>query len=280
MASHAADVRAASAVVDRAGSSFYWAMRLLPRPRREAMYAVYAFCRTVDDIADGPDGPEQKRMGLARWRVEVEAVFSGRPHHAVGRALVAPIARYGLRREDFLAVIDGMEMDAAGAMVAPDWPTLERYCGCVAGAVGRLAVRIFGVPEAEGPPLARALGLAVQLTNILRDLREDARDGRLYLPREALDRHGVPPGPPSAAVVHPAIGRVAADVAGTARRRFAEAEDVMDRIPRSAARPARVMAAIYRRLLDRVEGQGVGSVARARLGAIEKLWIALRHSWR
>ncbi|BBK32606.1 farnesyl-diphosphate farnesyltransferase [Stella humosa] len=267
-------------VVRNAGSSFYWAMRLLPRERRQAMYAVYAFCRIVDDIADGPLPPAEKRDGLAHWRREVERLFDGAPTEPVARALAGPVEQYGLAKSDFLAVIDGMEMDAAGPIVAPSWAELRRYCACVAGAVGLISVRIFGTGEAEGRRLAAALGEAVQLTNILRDLAEDAGDGRLYLPREELAAHDVPPGPPDVVLAHPALVPVCQAVAAVARSRFDEAAHLLAAIPRQAGRPARIMLAVYSRLLERMERRGFDRLEpRVRLGRAERLWLAIRHSW-
>lgn len=272
-------------VVRNAGSSFYWAMRLLPRERRQAMYAVYAFCRIVDDIADGPLPAAEKRDGLAHWRREVERLYDGRPPGAapgepVARALARPVAQYGLAKGDFLAVIDGMEMDAAGPIVAPPWAELRQYCACVAGAVGLISVRIFGTGEAEGRRLASALGEAVQLTNILRDLAEDAGDGRLYLPREELVAHGVPPGPPALVLAHPGLVPVCRAVAAVARARFDEATRLLAAIPREAGRPARIMLAVYSRLLERMERRGFDRLEpRVRLSRAERLWLAIRHSW-
>ena len=267
-------------VVRRSGTSFYWAMRLLPRERRRAMYAVYAFCRIVDDIADGPGAPADKRDRLAGWRREIERLFDGRPQDPVARALAGPVARYGLGKGDFLAVVDGMEMDADGPIVAPSWAELRRYCACVAGAVGLISVRIFGTGEAEGRRLAGALGEAVQLTNILRDLAEDAGDGRLYLPREELDRQGLPHGPPAAVLADPRTVAVCDAVARVARGRFDEAARLMAAMPRATSRPARIMLAVYSRLLDRMVRRGFGRLEpRVRLSAAERLWLALRHSW-
>src|SRR5439155_13202493 len=177
--------------VEAAGTSFYWAMRLLPGERRNGMYAIYAFCREVDDIADDFTPLAQKQAALAEWHAEIDALYAGNPRHLVARALHEPIERYGLRRQDFHAVIDGMEMDAAQDIRAPDLATLDLYCGRVAGAVGHLSVHVFGDATADAHAVADSLGRALQLTNILRDLDEDAQRGRLYLPRELLQRHGI-----------------------------------------------------------------------------------------
>jgi phytoene synthase len=264
-------------VVARSGTSFYWSMRLLPPDQRSAMFAVYAFCREIDDIADGDDPTPQKLAALAEWRAEIDRVFDAVPRSATGRALVVPVSRFGLAHADFVALIDGMEMDARGPIVAPDWDTLRLYCARVAGAVGLLSVKIYGLPEAEGRTLAHALGEAVQLTNILRDIDEDAALGRLYLPAELLHRHGVPVSP-TAAIDHPALGAVAADAAQAARARFAQAAAVLAAIDRRRARPARVIFAVYSRLLERLLAVGFKPPRRrVSLGKLEKLWLALRH---
>lgn len=271
------------AVVRRSRSSFYWAMRMLPRERRLAMYAVYAYCRIVDDIADGPLPAAQKQAGLAHWRRQIERLYSASgapPDEPVARALAGPIARFGLARGDFLAVIDGMETDAAAPVVAPGWSELRQYCGRVAGAVGLLSVRIFGMTEATARPLSAALGEAVQLTNILRDVAEDARDGRLYLPREELERAGLPPGPPLAVLGDRRLAVACEAVASVALERFAAAAAMLRGLPRQPARPARIMLAVYRRLLDRMIRRGFAQLEpRMRLSGRERLWIALRHSW-
>ena len=177
--------------VAAAGTSFYWAMRLLPEARREAMFAVYAYCREVDDIADSDDPPAAKRAGLAAWRREIDAIYAGKPQTALVRVLAEVAGAFRLRREDFLAVIDGMEMDAAADIRAPAWPSSisiaiasrARWAGCRCASSAAIS------PAADR--VAQHLGRALQLTNILRDLAEDAERGRLYLPREYLRDAGI-----------------------------------------------------------------------------------------
>ena len=174
-----------------AGSSFFWAMQLLPYRRREAMYALYAFCRQVDDIADGDASHALKDVLLSDWRSEIALLYAGRPQHLVTRALNEAVHLYGLQCSDFLAIIDGMTMDARADIRAPSLDDLDLYCERVAVAVGRLSVRIFGEETPAGERIAAELGRALQLTNILRDLAEDARRHRLYLQREVLRAHGI-----------------------------------------------------------------------------------------
>lgn len=273
----AAEDRVRSTVID-AGSSFLWAMRLMPRTKREAMFAVYAYCRTIDDIADGDAPAAEKVKQLGAWRGEIDRLFNGTPNHPITRALAGPVRAYGLDKEDFIALLDGMEMDAANRMVAPSMEDLELYCARVAGAVGLLSVRIFGLSGLDGRTLALTLGQALQLTNLLRDLPEDAALGRLYLPRELLDAHGIAVTTPDAVLKHPALPKVCDDIAAMARQSFDDAGRALARSPRGAVRPARVMMKVYQRLLERLVRRGWTRIdEREHLSSFEKLWIALRY---
>ncbi len=270
------DLQAVEAIVRRAGTSFYRGMRILPPDRRMAMYAIYAFCRLVDDVADEPAPMEAKRAGLQSWREMIAAVFGGRGADAVTRVLVPAVDRFALRQEDFLAVIDGMEMDAATEIVAPDWPTLDLYCDRVAAAVGRLSVRAFGDSSAKADEVAFNLGRALQLTNILRDIAEDAGRNRLYLPREWLEAAGVP-ADPAGALASPRLPSVCERMVGEARRRFALAHDAMAHCEPRAMRPARLMGATYGALLERLVKRGWTDLDRpVSLPKWQKLWIAAR----
>jgi phytoene synthase len=263
--------------VEAAGTSFYWAMRMLPQERRDGMYAVYAFCREVDDIADNWPAAERP-AGLAAWHDEIEAIYGGRPRELIGRALRGPVERFGLRKHDFHDVIDGMEMDAAADIRAPDLATLDLYCGRVAGAVGHLSVHVFGDAGEAAHRVADALGRALQLTNILRDLDEDAQRGRLYLPREVLDRHGIRSDEPAAVLRHPALPAVCRDVAEIALGHFAGARAAMAQCSRRAMRPAAVMGAFYRATLEALLRDGWRDPsARVSLSKGQKLWLVLRH---
>jgi squalene synthase HpnD len=264
--------------VETAGTSFYWAMRLLPPDRRHGMYAVYAWCREVDDIADGDRAVASKLAGLTAWRDEIEALYAGHPSQLVARALHEPLLRYELRRQDFLAVIDGMEMDARADIRAPDLATLDLYCARVASAVGHLSVHVFGDPSPAAHRVAESLGRALQLTNILRDLDEDARRNRLYLPREVLDRHGIGSAEPMAVLRHPALPAVCRDLAAIAERHFADAEQAMARGRHRAMRPAAIMGAVYRATLRQLlRGEWRDPAARVALSRRLKLWLVLRH---
>ncbi len=266
------------AVANRSGSSFLWGMRLLPRPRREAMYAIYAFCREVDDIADEGGTPAQKQRDLAAWREEIENLYAGRPRLPTALALLRPLHDYALPKEEFLAIIDGMEMDAREDIRAPSMADFRLYCRRVAGAVGVLSVHAFGAEEPEARELALAEGDALQFTNILRDIAEDAERGRLYLPRELLQRHGIESTDPMTVLQDPRLPAVCRDLAALAEERFVEAKRLMALCQRGPMRPARIMLAVYHRLLIRLQQRGWhDTAARVSLPKVEKLWIALRN---
>jgi len=240
-----------------AGSNFYTAMRILPHDQREAMYAIYAFCRAVDDIADEEAPRAARRAALQQWRRDIDRLFQGQVSAGTS-ALAAPVARFRLRREDFHAVIDGMAMDAEADIHAPDWRTLDLYCDRVASAVGRLSVRIFGLDDGSGDQLAHHLGRALQLTNILRDIDEDAARGRLYLPREALAEAGMEVDGVAALTIvrQSGLARACDAVAARAAMHFSEAEAIMAKSPRHAVRAPRLMHAAYRQILSRLKARG------------------------
>ena len=271
------DVAAPVDALPAKSSSFYTAMRLLPKERREAMYAVYAFCRAVDDVADDGGPADLRRAELVRWGADIDALYAGRPAARV-RDLVEPVRRYGLLREDFHAVIDGMAMDAFEDIVAPDEATLDLYCDRVASAVGRLSVRIFGIAEAEGIALAHHEGRALQLTNILRDIDEDAERGRLYLPREKLVAIGLTDPTPQQAIDHPRIGEVCAALAEEAKDHYRQTWAIIARCPRKVTKAPRLMAAAYRLYLDAVLARGWAKPrARVKPGKAALLAVALKH---
>jgi phytoene synthase len=266
-------------VVQRSGSSFVSAMRILPPAKRDGMYAVYAFCREVDDIADAPGAAAEKRRKLAEWRAEIDRLFDGRPETPIGRALLDPVRVYGLRREVFLAVVAGMEIDSADRLRLPDMAALEDYCDKVACAVGRLSNPVFGVEDGLGEPVAVALGHALQLTNILRDLAEDAALNRLYVPHELLMRFDIPDDDATAALGHIRFPEACDVLATLAARRFAEAETALARCNRRIMRPAIMMMAVYRAMLGKLRRRGWRDLDRpVGLGAAEKLWIFVRYA--
>jgi squalene synthase HpnD len=239
-----------------ARSNFYLAMRILPREQRDAMYAVYAFCRAVDDIADDRRGSRGERHAeLDRWRGDIAALYGG---HVPARLadLADPVRRFGLEQADFLAIIDGMQMDVDEDIRAPDLAKLDLYCDRVASAVGRLSVRIFDVPRELGPKLAYHLGRALQLTNILRDLDEDAEIGRLYLPLEKLTAAGITTSEPRAVLASSSLANVCEFVASEAERHFAAANTIIAKAPRASTIAPRLMRDVYHFILKKLEARG------------------------
>jgi len=260
------------------GSSFYMAMRILPPQQRNAMFEIYAFCRAVDDIADDPGERALRLAQLQQWRRDIDTLYGGTPPARL-RGLAQAVAQFGLERADFLAVIDGMEMDVLADIRAPDLATLDLYCDRVASAVGRLSVKVFGLGPEDGRELAHHLGRALQLTNILRDLDEDAEIGRLYLPREALDAAGIAASEPRAVLSHAALGRACAPMVARAREHFERADAIMKAAPRRAVRAPRIMGEAYKNYLRGLAARGFAAPrARVRIGRARLLWIILRYA--
>ncbi len=269
-----------AAKVQASGTSFYAAMRLLPQARRDAMFAIYAFCREVDDIADEPAEVADKLRRLQGWRYEIARLYEGTPQHPIACALLPAVKAFDLRRADFLDVIDGMEMDALEDIVAPDLAKLDRYCDRVASAVGRLSVRAFGAKEAAADEVAHHLGRALQLTNILRDLVEDAERGRLYLPREELNAAGIAARIPAEIVAHPNLPQACRVVAALARRHFASAHAAMAQCAKGPMRPAAIMGAVYSAILDRlIAADWRDPRQRVSLPKWQKIWLAIRYGF-
>jgi presqualene diphosphate synthase len=274
-----AEASHATAAARASGSSFYNAMRILPRAQREAMFEIYSFCRQVDDIADSRAPRDARREQLDRWRVDIDALYAGKPV-ARTQGLLTPVRDFGLRREDFHAIIDGMEMDVVADIRAPDEATLDLYCNRVASAVGRLSVRVFGMGHQDGLALAHHLGRALQLTNILRDLDEDAMFGRLYLPREALQAAGSAATDPGAVLGSPALPTVCGRMVDRALEHFAQADKIMARNPRRTVRAPRIMSEAYRLILDRLAARGWSPPRRpVHLPRTRLVWIIIRHAF-
>jgi len=256
------------------GSSFYYAFRFLPPARRRAITALYAFCREVDDVVDETADAQLAATKLAWWRQEIALLFDGRPQHPVTRALQPALEPYGITAQRLNEIVDGMEMDLRQARYL-DFKALERYCYLVAGAVGLLAAGIFGYRDARTLEYARTLGTAFQLTNIIRDVGEDARKNRVYLPVEDLQRFGVGVADLREGRHGPAFVELMRFEAARAREHYARALAALPAADRRAQRPGLIMAAIYRALLDEIERDGFQVLrARTSLTPVRKLWIA------
>ncbi len=258
------------------GSSFYYSFLFLPDERRRAITALYAFCREVDDVVDEVSETDAARMKLAWWRAEVDRMFAGEPGHPVARALAPMLERFELPREYFHEIISGMEMDVDHAGYA-SFEELEQYCYRVASVVGLLSAEIFGYEDAATRTYASELGLAFQLTNILRDVREDAMRGRVYIPRDELDAHGVKPGDLAQPSTPDAVRELFRAQAERARAHYRRAFATLADRDRHAQRSGLVMARIYMTLLDEIERDGFRVLEhRVTLTPLRKLWIAWR----
>jgi phytoene synthase len=260
------------------GSSFYAAMRILPRAQRDAMFQIYSFCRQVDDIADS-DGPRPERLAaLQQWRDDIDALYQGHPPERL-KDYVSSVRAFGLKREDFLAIIDGMEMDVPQDIRAPDLATLDLYCDRVASAVGRLSVRVFGLPEQDGILLAHHLGRALQLTNILRDIDEDAGLGRLYLPHEGLLHAGITSDDPVKVIAERNLPKVCVPLVERAKSHFEQADAIMKRNSRRVVRAPRIMSKYYRAILELLIIRGFAAPREpVRINKMAKIAILLRYS--
>ena len=238
------------------GSSFYAGMRVLPKAEREAMFAIYGFCRIVDDIADDQQGdPASRGQQMQQWRRDIAALYAGgNPGQAA--FLTGAVKQFDLAEADFVAVIDGMQMDLAGDIRWPPYATLDLYCDRVASAVGRLSVRVFGMEREPGLALAHHLGRALQLTNILRDIDEDAGIGRVYLPMEALEAAGIEPITPEALVNEPGLDTAARWLAAKAQQHFAEAHAILAAKPKGRLIAPKLMDVAYSRILEQLIAQG------------------------
>ena len=267
-------------VVNRSGSSFTVAMKLMSKQRRQAMYAVYAFARAVDDIADDEGVPVEKCAALAEWRQEIARVYAGAPQSAIGMALLGPIKEFRLPRQEFELLVEGMEMDANGPIQAPPLETLLAYTRRAAGTVGMLSMPIFGAPAGPASDqFALALADGLQLTNILRDVREDAGIDRLYLPREFLLANGLTDHAPEAVASHPNVALVCADLGKLARERFGDARQAMASLKTSHIRPALMMMGVYEGYLDQLEARNWAMTGpEVSMGKGEKLARSLRYA--
>jgi phytoene synthase len=259
------------------GSNFYFSFLFLPPEKRAALFAVYAFCREVDDLVDEPRPGIDPRAELAAWRERIAALYADPalvPEHAVAARLQAAVARFPLPRQAFLDILDGVEMDLISARYAT-WEELQGYCRRVASAVGLLAIEVFGYRNPASRDYAVDLGLALQLTNIVRDVGSDAERGRIYLPAEDLDRFEVPVADLLARRDSPALRRLLAFECQRARGLYFRAEATLPAEDRMSLFAAEIMGRIYYRILERIERGGFDVLGRRHsLPVLQKAWIA------
>ena len=258
------------------GSSFYYSFMFLPPNRRRAITALYAFCREVDDVVDECQDLQIASTKLAWWRQEVAKLYAGKPEHPVTQALLPVIAEFAVPQEQLLEIIDGMEMDLQQSRYL-DFKALSLYCYRVASVVGLLAAEIFGFQDRKTLKYAHDLGMAFQLTNIIRDVGEDARRGRVYLPMDELKRFEVPVADILNARHSDNFRKLMEFQIERAEQFYAQAMSMLPAVDRKTQRPGLVMAAIYRTLLEEIKNDGCLVLnQRTSLTPIRKLWIAWR----
>ncbi|MBR1778018.1 MAG: presqualene diphosphate synthase HpnD [Alphaproteobacteria bacterium] len=268
-------------IVKRSGSSFYLAMKLLPKEKRDAMFAIYAFCREIDDIADEPAPLEKKKKNLKIWRDDIDRVYRGEePELIVAKALIGPVKVFSLPKEEFLVLIDGMEMDIPDGMRAPTMTELQLYCRRVAGAVGMLSICVFGDFSPTAQRFAITLGEALQLTNILRDMDEDMELGRLYMPAECLTKAGIEitDNTPLSEVLNSPNLKIAREaLAEQVALRFTEAEAALSQLNGKQMKPAVIMKCVYKKIFDIMKQRGWDVLSpRAKPSKAFKIFTALR----
>ncbi len=263
----------------KSGSSFYYSFRFLPEDRRRAVTALYAFCREVDDVVDECQDERVARVKLAWWRSEVARLYAGTPEHPVGQALLPHVRALDLPQGQLLEIIDGMEMDLDQARYT-SFRDLQLYCYRVAGVVGQLCAQIFGYQDRQTLKYAHDLGIAFQLTNIIRDVGEDARRGRIYLPVEDLQRFNVPAEDILNYRETPAFQALMLFQIERAEQFYAQALALLPAVDRKPQRPGLMMAAIYRATLEEIRRDGAEKVLNQRLSLtpIRKLWLAWKTS--
>ena len=258
------------------GSSFYYSFMFLPANRRRAITALYAYCREVDDVVDECQDPQIAATKLAWWRTELDRLYAGRPEHPVTQALLPVLAEFNLPQEQLLEIIDGMEMDLQQSRYL-DFTALSLYCYRVASVVGLLAAEIFGFKERGTQKYAHDLGMAFQLTNIIRDVGEDARRGRVYLPLDELKRFNVPLADILNSTYSDNFRKLMEFQIERAEQYYAQAMSQLPAADRKTQRPGLVMAAIYRTVLDEIKRDGCQVLTqRTSLTPVRKLWIAWR----
>ena len=266
--------------VKRSGSSFFWAMRTMSQQKRNAIYSVYAFCREVDDIADGNAPENKKREYLEFWRNEVENTYLAKPNTLLGQSLLPVVKSYNLKKQDFLDVLDGMEMDIVPNSQILDLSELAVYCDRVACSVGRLSNSIFDLDRNLGNKLAKSLGEALQLTNILRDVYEDYKNGKIYLPISLLIEHGMSSKEISFDDNHPAIAETCAVIAEISLKRYQESEKFIDQFEPRQIRPARIMLSLYRRIFEKLCNKGwLDLKTNIGLTTWEKIYLVARSTY-
>ena len=266
-------------IVKKSGSSFFWSMRLLPRAKREAMYTIYAFCRHIDDIVDGDLPIKEKQDLINAWREEIDNIYDKKvPATEIGRKIYKNCMRFKLPKGEFIKLIDSISMDLPKPLQAPKLEDFLKYCRGVAGVPGNLSLRIFGCEDENLiEELATSLGNALQITNILRDVKEDAQANRLYIPKEYLKKAEITSKKPSEVLVNKNLSVAREELAKMASEDYARANQIIPFLDKDTARPVRAIAAIYKKYFDIMQNRGWEIVSpKPQISRFNKLSLALR----
>ena len=266
-------------IVKKSGSSFFWSMRLLPKAKREAMYTIYAFCRHIDDIVDGDMPLREKQELLDAWREELDNIYDRKvPATEIGRRIYKNCMRFKLPKEEFLKLIDSISMDIPKPLQAPKMVDFLRYCRGVAGVPGSLSLRIFGCKDENLiEELPTSLGNALQITNILRDVKEDAQANRLYIPKEYLKKAEISSKKPSEVIVNKNLSIAREELAKLAEEDYAKANTIIPFLDKKVARPVRAIAAVYKKYFDIMQNRGWEVISpKPKIGKLNKFSLALR----
>ena len=266
-------------IVKKSGTSFFWSMRMLPKPKREAMYTIYAFCRHIDDIVDGDTDMAEKQELLQAWREEIDNIYDKKvPATEIGRRIYKNCMRFKLPKEEFLRLINSISMDVPNPVQAPSMDKFLEYCRGVAGVPGNLSLRIFGCNnENIINELAINLGNALQITNILRDVKEDAMSNRLYIPKEFLLQANIASTDPKAVVVDKNLAIAREELAKMADDYFKKSEVLIQQLDKKTARPVKMIAAIYRKYFKIMKNRGWEIISpKPQISKMKKLKLALR----
>lgn len=266
-------------IVKQSGSSFFWSMRLLPKAKREAMYTIYAFCRHIDDIVDSKTPVKEKQSLLAAWREEIDNIYDKKvPATEIGRRIYKNCMRFKLPKEEFIRLIDSISMDIPKPIQAPKMSDFLKYCRGVAGVPGSLSLRIFGCKDEDLiEKLSTSLGNALQITNILRDVKEDAQADRLYIPKEYLKKADISSKKPAEVLVNKNLSIAREELAKMALEDYNRAGEMIPFLDKSAARPVRAITAVYKKYFDIMQNRGWEVISpKPQIGKINKFSLALR----
>lgn len=266
-------------IVKKSGTSFFWSMRFLPKAKREAMYTLYAFCRHIDDIVDGESDIKDKIELINAWREELDNIYDKKtPATEIGRKIYKNCMRFKLPKEEFVKLIDSISMDIPKPVQAPSLKDLMKYCRGVAGVPGSLSLRIFGCTDEKTiEELATTLGNALQITNILRDVKEDAFSNRLYIPKEFLKKANILTKDPRSVIVDKNLSVAREALAKMATDDFEKAYDIIKTLDKKTARPVKVIASVYKKYFDIMQNRGWEIVSpKPKISKFGKLTLAVR----